>query len=385
MRMMKEETYWITLAHLNGWSYQKLNNLIIQIYRDNQISIDEFFHLDESVWRNKYNLDEKQLVDLKKAKSELVGNAFLAESLLNQGYEIIPITSPEYSKTLKNNLRASHSPPVLYIKGNKKLLQEKSIAIVGSRNASKRALEFTDNIAKMVSKQHKVVVSGFAKGVDRQALDSTLKYGGKSIIVLAQGIMTFSSGYENYYKQIIKGDILILSTFYPKTNWQTKLAMARNSIIYGLANEIYIAESSEKGGTWSGAMFGLRKGWKIYVRKPEEDEKNANNLLIEKGAIPVDLFGNELDKEYSEERKKVPPVIFEHHHYENIDEKIKAVLKGSSLTAKEIISKLQLNWSTQKITIYLKTLDFVEIEKYRGRNSYKLKGEDGINPKLPLS
>jgi hypothetical protein len=40
-------------------------------------------------------------------------------------------------------------------------------------------------------------------------------------------------------------------------------------------------------------MDGLRKGRKIYVRKPEPNEKNANILLIQKGAIGVDYNGIE--------------------------------------------------------------------------------------------
>jgi predicted Rossmann fold nucleotide-binding protein DprA/Smf involved in DNA uptake len=86
---------------------------------------------------------------------------------------------------------------------------------------------------------------------------------------------------------------LVLSTFHPKAVWSAGLAMARNPIIYGLADEIFVAESSEKGGTWSGVMDGLRKGRKIYVRKPEPNEKNANILLIQKGAIGVDYNGIE--------------------------------------------------------------------------------------------
>ena len=282
--MKKEEaTYWIALAHLPRWGHLKINNLIIKFFHENKISVEEFFQLNENNWRDQYQLDEKQVSDLRQAKSELASNAFLAESYFSQGFEIIPITSPEYSKTLKSNLKAAHAPAVLYVKGNKKILEEKSIAIVGSRDASETALKFTDNIAKLASKEFKVVVSGFAKGVDKQALDSAINYKGQSVIVLPQGILTFSSGFKNYYKQIIDGDVVVLSTFFPKAPWKAELAMARNPIIYGLADEIYVAESADKGGTWSGVIDGLRKGRKIYVRNPEINEKNANHLLIQKG------------------------------------------------------------------------------------------------------
>jgi predicted Rossmann fold nucleotide-binding protein DprA/Smf involved in DNA uptake len=86
------------------------------------------------------------------------------------------------------------SPPVLYVKGRKSLLQEDAVAIVGSRKAGKAAIDFTERIAAKSVREQKVVVSGFAKGVDKQALDSTLEAHGKSIIVLPQGILTFQSG-----------------------------------------------------------------------------------------------------------------------------------------------------------------------------------------------
>ena len=374
--MTNESAYWIALAHLPKWGHLKINNLIIKFFHENQISIVDFFGLSENDWKNIYQLDEKQISDLQKAKSELASNAFLAENFFSQGFEIIPITSPEYSKTLKTNLKAAHSPAVLYVKGNKKILDEKSIAIVGSRAASEVALQFTDNIAKNASKEYKVVVSGFAKGVDKQALNSAINYKGQSIIVLPQGIMTFASGFKNYYKQIIDGDVLVLSTFFPKAPWRAELAMARNPIIYGLADEIYVAESSEKGGTWSGVVDGLRKGRKIYVRKPEAIEKNANNILIQKGAVPVDFNGNELAKTYDTTLSNQISVVQEpSNDLESIDNRIRSVFNGRPLTTKELLTKLNLNWTAKKLNDYLKKLDFVENVKEKRTNLYKLKGE----------
>ena len=129
------------------------------------------------------------------AKSQLSNNSFLVEDLLAQGYDIIPLTSQEYPIFLKKNL-GTNSPCVIYTKGNKKLLDENAIAIVGSRKADTISLQFTSRIAAKATMENKVVVSGFAKGVDRQALDAALANRGKSIIVLPQGITTFSSGFK---------------------------------------------------------------------------------------------------------------------------------------------------------------------------------------------
>ena len=73
---------------------------------------------------------------------------------------------------------------------------------------------------------------------------------------------------------------------------QSHLLMDRNTLIYGMANEIYVAESNNGGGTWSGVIEGLKRGRKIYIREPEEDEKNANRTLIEKGCVPIKIQDN---------------------------------------------------------------------------------------------
>jgi DNA processing protein len=373
--MKSELTYWMSLAHIPKWGHSKINKLIVKFFHDEKISIEEFFNLPENSWSHRYGLNPQDIFDLLKAKSETPNNAFLAESLLNQGFELIPITSPDYSKTLKQNLKSSHSPPLLYVKGNKQVMQEKSIAIVGSRAAENKSLEFTDNIAKIATQAFKVVVSGFAKGVDKQALDSAIKYNGQSIIVLPQGITTFNSGFKNYYKQIVSGDVLVLSTFPPKAPWSAGLAMSRNPIIYGLADEIYVAESSEKGGTWSGVMDGLKKGRKIYVRQPDSNEKNANNLLIQKGAIAVDFNGKERNGIGNPILKpEVSPSIVqeERETYKSLKDQILSVFNGHPLSTKEILEMLNSPLTAKKLTEYLKKMPEIEIVKKGRINQYTL-------------
>jgi predicted Rossmann fold nucleotide-binding protein DprA/Smf involved in DNA uptake len=145
---------------------------------------------------------------------------------------------------------------------------------------------------KKLTLEHKVVVSGYAKGVDRIALETTIENNGKGIVVLPQGILTFKKGFKNLYIHIQDGQVLAVSTYHPKAEWSAGLAMQRNTYIYGLAREIYVVESDNKGGTWNGVIDGLRKGRKIFIRKAAPEEKCANNELIARGAIAVDEFGN---------------------------------------------------------------------------------------------
>lgn len=371
--MDKELSYWLALAHIPTIKTKRKNEIVVRLFEQGKTIID-FFHFEESIWRNDYQLSDSETPLFKEAFSELSNYAFMVEDLLEQGYNILPITSNEYSPTLKKNLGRSQAPPVIYTKGNLQILKEKSIAIVGSRKANDISLSFTDNIAKKASTEYKVVVSGFAKGVDKQALDSAIKYKGQSIIVLPQGIATFNSGFKKYYKQIINGDVLVLSTFYPKAPWSVQLAMARNPIIYGLASEIYVAESSDKGGTWSGVMDGLRKGRTIYVRKSSPGEKNANDHLISKGAKAVDENGNLTD--YSEEEKEKSIVSEPENGTVGIEERIYDLLKSGAYDSKSIVEKLKIEWSARKVTSYLKK--HKEIETIKG-NPLKFTHKDRVN------
>ena len=358
--MKKEYPYWIAFSQLPRMTNLKKNSIIIKLH-EMQSTLVDFFHFDEKTLKSEFELNDKELINLAEQKKELPNFSFIAEDLLNQGYDIIPIISPEYSPTMKSNLKKKYSPPLIYTKGNKKIMKEESIAIVGSRKAGKRSLEFTDNVAKKASEKFKVIVSGFAKGVDKQALDSAIKHKGQSIIVLPQGIMTYASGFKKYYKYIAEGDVLVLSTFFPKSPWSVQLAMARNPIIYGLAKEIYVAESSNKGGTWSGVHDGLKKGREIYIRIPEENEKNANNILIEKGGTPVDFYGEPVEQktvmdDETQSKDNTSDI-------NEIDERICSLLSKGEYTSKEIVEKLKIDWKPHSMTSYLKKKDEILLIK----------------------
>jgi len=288
--MENELSYWLALAHCPNMSTMTKNEIIVKLYNAGQTVID-FFHLDLSSWSSDFELKKEDISHFTKAKMELANYAFLVESLLSQGYNIIPITSKQYSPSLKKNLGKSLAPPILYTKGNIQLLQEDTTAIIGTQKPRDNSLGFTDAIAQKSTENAQVVVSGFAKGVDKYALDSALKYDGRSIIVLPQGISTFTAGHRNYYQQIIQGRVLVVSSFLPNSALSLEFSTARNLIIYGLASEIYVSDSSEKDGSWPWLLEGVKRGRKIFVRNPEAGEKNANGLLIREGAQAVNGKG----------------------------------------------------------------------------------------------
>ena len=362
---MSDFSYWMALSHLEGWRTERINRLIVSILQDKKISFADFFNLNEADWHNDFELTSNEATELQRARKELPNYSFLAESLMNQGYNIIPINSDDYSPTLKSNLKLKFAPTLLYVKGNMQLLKENSVAVVGSRNASATSLKFTRIIAQKCTKDYQVVVSGFAKGVDKQALDETLAAIGQSIIVLPQGIMTFSSGFRKYYSQIVQGDVLALSAFHPKVPWSVGLAMRRNTYIYGLAKTIYVAESDFKGGTWSGVLDGLKRGCEIFVRKPGKKEINANDLLLLAGAKPVDNEGNMLSDEKSDLKNKLIELLSSH-----------------SFTCEEIVEKLELKMEPVNFSVILSALDFIERKRKNQQTIYSMREEKEFQPEL---
>ncbi len=289
---INEYSYWMSLVHLPNWKTERINNLIASIIYNWKISFAEFLSYDVSTLQKDFGLSLKEARDISQAKDNLPNNLSLAEELLSRGVELIPLNSTRYPTTFKNNLTEKYSPPLLYAKGNTRLFSEDKAAIVGSRKVSEQGIRFTEHIAKRCASEFKVIVTGYAKGVDRIALEAALENNGNGIVVLPQGIMTFKSGFKKLSQYIIEGQVLVVSTYPPKAGWSVGLAMGRNTYIYGLAEEIYVAESDHKGGTWNGVIDGLKKGRKIFVRKAISSEECANNELIAKGAIAVDEFGN---------------------------------------------------------------------------------------------
>ena len=90
----------------------------------------------------------------------------------------IKITDIKYPKRLKE---IKNPPKQLYIEGDEKLLNNKSIAIVGSRNCTNYGIKYAEEFAKELSKNNITIVSGLAIGIDTVAHEFSKDYKGKTI------------------------------------------------------------------------------------------------------------------------------------------------------------------------------------------------------------
>lgn len=156
----------------------------------------------------------------------------------------------------------------------------------GSREASERSLEVTQDVAEQTVKLGWIVVSGHARGVDQTAHLTALKNGGCTIIVAAEGIDQFRLRAE--LKSIAKPDqILIISEFDPNARWTAGNAMKRNRTIVGLSDALIVLEARLQGGTLDAGKRALQFKVPLYVAEYQDNKSEGNQYLLKRGANPL--------------------------------------------------------------------------------------------------
>ncbi len=225
------------------------------------------------------------------------------------GLWVISRGDPEYPKRLRNHLKNA-TPPLLYGAGDKNLLDTGGLAIIGSRDATEAALDFTRAVASKCARESIGVVSGGARGVDSAAMQGATEAGGVTIGVLASDLLKSSLNRQNRHG-LQEGRLVLISPFYPEAGFDAGNAMARNKYIYTLADQALVIESAlGSGGTWKGAIEDLRQQWvPLYVRTPGNGAGNA--ALVDKGGIafPVSMDSSEKLCDFFERTKPVESAI----------------------------------------------------------------------------
>jgi len=92
--------------------------------------------------------------------------------------------SPDEALGPLNDVERKYAPKLLYLVGDRTLLQLPRAAIVGSRKASAEGLRRAKRLARELAQRDVVVVSGLAEGIDRTAHETALQAGGRTIAVL---------------------------------------------------------------------------------------------------------------------------------------------------------------------------------------------------------
>ena len=197
-------------------------------------------------------------------------------------------------KYYPNKLKLIYDPPeLLYCLGDIRLLNEPSIAIVGTRNASNYGKRIAYNLSQELSKRGVTIISGLASGIDSYAHEGAFKNVGKTIAVLGSGIdVIYPKENEDLYKSIIKNGGLIVSEFPLGTKPEKDNFPKRNRIISGLSDGVVVVEAKKKSGALITADLALEQGRSVFAVPGNIDSQNSEgtNNLIKEGAVPVTSY-----------------------------------------------------------------------------------------------
>lgn len=287
---LREEACWLLLVFESGLPIRVVNTILVTWCKQLGRTLQDFFDADAQEWNATCQLSTEVIKKLEQTKAKRVTQAFLVEQLHHQQIRMVTVLDPAYPMLLKQALGRSQIPPILFWMGDLALLEQQTIAIIGSRKASETSLAFTRAFAHGLAEQRANVISGFAKGVDRAAYEGAIvSQHGSTTAVLPHGMRKLSKvQMKGVQARIEAGNLVLLSQFHPDAPWLVSRAMDRNKVVTGLAQIVIVAESDTRGGTWDGANGALKQGRRVYVRAASPGESlPAHTIFLEKGAYPL--------------------------------------------------------------------------------------------------
>ncbi|MBE8182378.1 MAG: DNA-processing protein DprA [Candidatus Portiera sp.] len=207
----------------------------------------------------------------------------------------------EYPTPLRNG-----SPlKFLYCRGNIDLLESKSVAISGSRNASQEGISRAANLAKGLVEEGYTVVSGLAKGIDTSAHLHSIKNKGNTIGILGTPIDCYYPKENKELQDKIAQEHLLVShvPFYRYNKVDSFPARSgyfpqRNKLIASLSSGIVVIEAKNKSGTVIQAREAIAQGKKLFILSSclEAPSSEWAHDLVEKGkAIVVKELADVID------------------------------------------------------------------------------------------
>jgi predicted Rossmann fold nucleotide-binding protein DprA/Smf involved in DNA uptake len=228
--------------------------------------------------------------DMAATVTELLGSAAEAtvtvSDLGRKGIWTLTIVDHDYPDVLYTRL-GRNSPPVLFGAGNRDLLAEGGVGIVGSRDVDPEGAEVAQRFAREAIKLGRAVVSGAARGVDQLAMAAAYEAGGSVVGVLADSLQARIRK-PDVLVALDEGTTCLITQQAPSAGFTAGAAMSRNKLIYALADlTVVVASAAKSGGTWAGAEEALRAGTSRVAVWRGPGEGPGNPELDDLGATPI--------------------------------------------------------------------------------------------------
>lgn len=262
------------------------------------------------------------------------------------GITILTESSPDYPRTLEE----IHDPPgVLFVRGQLKPQDGLAIALVGTRHATQYGLRQAERLAGSLARSGLTIVSGLARGIDAAAHRGALAAGGRTVAVLASGVLSiYPPEHEELAEQVaVQG--AVLSEAPPRAGPRSGTFPQRNRIISGLSLGVIVVEAGDRSGALITARHAMEQGRDVFAVPGRVEDRTARGChrLIRDGAKLIETADDVLE-ELGPLVAAVPrddgQVI--HHPAElllnELEQKILGAIHGDATSIDEIISCTEL-------------------------------------------
>ena len=177
-------------------------------------------------------------------------------------------------------------PPLLYMRGDLRDRDDPAVAVVGSRHATCYGLEMARLLAGEIAAAGVTVVSGLARGIDREAHAAALDAGGRTLAFLGSGIDRIYPRECTELAERISCNGAILSEFPLGTPPLAGNFPVRNRLISGVARGTLVVEAAAFSGSLITARMALEQGREVFAVPGNATTGNAlgPNSLIQQGA-----------------------------------------------------------------------------------------------------
>lgn len=252
----REALNFATLMNALRITEQKLDPIFTEFSK----MVDVTIPLDNKLVITKYAqfFDIPEVILLK-----FYNDAYKAFSNLKKTDEIIKRGGEDYPKLLA---KTEQAPRFLYLRGKKSLLHEnRTVALVGSRQASDRAKDNTKRLAEKLGRNGITIISGLAKGIDVTAHRAALDKGFNTIAVIGTNLNQYYPAENKLVQQEIEKKGLVVSQFSPASSTERWFFPLRNGVMSGLSLATIIMEAGETSGALKQADFAIRQKREVLI------------------------------------------------------------------------------------------------------------------------
>ncbi|MCK5830974.1 MAG: DNA-processing protein DprA [Methylococcales bacterium] len=270
--------YWLALLRTPGVGAKTFLN-VLNTYQPHQL----FSQSHSSLFA--LGLNTKSINFIRSPNWELIEKDLLWVSQTNN--DVVTIIDPNYPSQLKE---IDNPPPLLFIHGNKELLTQPQIAIVGSRNPSPLGNQAAIDFAYSLVNHGFTITSGLALGIDAASHQGALNAKGHTIAVTGTGLdRVYPACNKKLATEIAKTGLLI-SEFPPGTTAKANHFPRRNRIISGLCIGLLVVEAAKQSGSLITARMALEENREVFAIPGSIHNPLARgcNALIKEGAKLVE-------------------------------------------------------------------------------------------------